>query len=280
MRNRINARINRGTSTTNNTTSNTVLAATVMNNTYSICGKNIGSVPVETMDLDFSYQRVLGSTVKALMKDWKDEDCDFLEVSYRDNKFYIIDGQHRYTVAKAKGITSLPCIIFTGLTREQEALRFARQQDNVNKLTPYDTFKANVACGDESIPEVAIDMKIKRVCDKYGIQVKKYGNNMGDQKVLRCLANVRKYHEKFEWIMDVINASNWANCPQAYKDSIYNVLKTYHNDNKDNLSKAEQNIIHMMNTITPDELETMAKYEYPEYKLGAALTLCVRDLTR
>lgn len=263
----------------NNIGASTVLATTVINNAYSICGKKIASVPIELMELDYTYQRVIGNTVRKLMAEWKNENCDFLEVSYRDNKFYIIDGQHRYSVAKAKEIEALPCIIFEGLSQSDEALRFARQQDNVNKLSPYDTFKANIACGDESIREVAIDMKIKRICDKYGIQVKKYGNNMGDQKVLRCLARARKNNESFEWVTDVINASNWANCPDAYKDQIYGMVSVYYNDNKDNLSKAEQNIIHMMNTITPDELETMARYEYPEYKINTALNLCVRDLT-
>lgn len=259
---------------------NVTLAATVINNAYSICGKRIASVPVALMEIDDSYQRVLGTTIKKLMNEWDDNKCDFLVVSYRDNRFYVIDGQHRYSVAKAKGIDSLPCIIFTGLTQSDEALKFAQQQDNVNKLSPYDTFKANVACGDTSIPEVAIDMNIKRVCDKYNIQVKKYGNNMGDQKVLRCLTRARNYTENFEWIMDVINASNWADCPQAYITNIVEVLSGYYHDNKDNLTLAEQKIINMMNSITPAELETMAKYDYAEYKIVTAMKLCVRDLTQ
>ena len=258
---------------------NVTLAVTVMNNAYSICGKRIASVPVELMELDHEYQRVLGKTVRKLMAEWKDEDCDFLEVSYRDNKFYIIDGQHRYSVAKAKGIEALPCIIFEGLTQSDEALRFAKQQDNVNKLSPYDTFKANIACGDERIPEIAIDMKIKSICDKYGILVKKYGNGMSDQKVLRSLTRARRYHESFEWVMDIINASNWANCSYAYTASIFETLVSYKNNNRDNIGKAEQNIIQMMNSITPNELESMARYEYSEYGISTALTLCVRDLT-
>lgn len=258
---------------------NTVLATTVMSNTYSICGKRIASVPVALMELDESYQRVLGKTTKKLMAEWNNDKCDFLIVSYRDNKFYVIDGQHRYSVAKAKGIENLPCIIFTGLTQQGEARMFARQQENVNKLTPYDTFKANIACGDTSVREIAIDMEIKRVCDKYGIAVKKYGNNMGEQKVLRCLANARRFTESFEWVIDVINASNWANCSLAYTDIILSTFSTYRNDNKDNLAQAEQSIIQMMNSISPEELENMARYEYSEYKIKTAMALCVRDLT-
>lgn len=258
---------------------NVVLATSIMANTYSICGKRIASVPVALMELDDSYQRVLGKTTKKLMAEWNNDKCDFLTVSYRDNKFYVIDGQHRYSVAKAKGIEALPCIIFTGLTQQGEARMFARQQENVNKLTPYDTFKANIACGDTSVREVAIDINIKRVCDKYGIAVKKYGNYMGDQKVLRCLNVARKLPESFEWVIDVINASNWANCPSAYIHSIVATLATYRNEHKDNLSQAEQTIVGLMNSISPEELENMARYTYPEYKIGTALTLCIRDLT-
>lgn len=180
----------------NNTvaTNTTTVATSVLNNAYSICGKRIASVPVELMELDHTYQRVLGKTTKKLMAEWDNDKCDFLVASYRDNRFYIIDGQHRYSVAKAKGIYDLPCIIFTGLTQSDEALKFAQQQDNVNKLTPYDTFKANIACGDTSIREIAIDMKIKYVCDKYNIEVKKFSN--GSQgKILRCLVTARRCHE-------------------------------------------------------------------------------------
>ena len=269
----------------NTTTANaTVLATTVINNSYSICGKRIASVPVALMAIDDSYQRVLGTTIKKLMNGWDNNKCDFLIVSYRDNKFYVIDGQHRYSVAKAKGIDVLPCIIFEGLTQHDEALKFAQQQDNVNKLNPYDTFKANIACGDTNVPQIAIDVNIKCVCDKYNIQVKKYGNHMGDQKVLRCLDLarylVRKDAKSFEWTIDVINASNWANCPLAYSKNIIQTISAFYKENIDNLALAEQTIISMMNSIAPDELETMARYEYPEYKINPALSLCVRDLTQ
>ena len=51
---------------TNNTTvtNNIILAQTVLNNAYEICGKRIASVPVALMEIDDSYQRILGATVK------------------------------------------------------------------------------------------------------------------------------------------------------------------------------------------------------------------------
>lgn len=269
---------------TNNGMSNTVLAQTVINNTYSICGKRIASVPVELMDIDYTYQRIAGTTINKLMRDWNDEKCDFLVVSFRDNKFYIIDGQHRYTVAKAKGIASLPCIIFTGLTQNDEALKFARQQDNVNKLSAYDTFKANIACGNANIPEVKTDMEIKRICDKYNIAVKKYGKMNVGEKVLRCLTTVRPLVNSttydglkcFEWLIDTVNATNWADCSDSYSDYIISMLKNYYVDNVDNLN--EDKLMKVMNSITPSELIVKAKYEYSEYGVRIALGLCLRDM--
>lgn len=266
------------------TTNNIVLAQTVLNNTYSICGKRIASVPISLMELDYSYQRVLGATVNKLMEEWDDDKCDFLIASYRDNKYFIINGQHRYSVAKAKGINSLPCIIFTGLTQSDEALKFAQQQDNVNKLTPYDTFKANIACGNINIPEVRTDVEIKRICDKYNIAVKKYGKMNIGEKVLRCLDEVRAYVSSstyngtacFEWIIDTINATNWADCSDSYCKVIIRLLRNHYADNVDCL--LEKELMEVMNSISPTDLIIKAKYEYPEYKTTAALGLCLRDM--
>lgn len=271
-------------STKANTTNNIVLAQTVINNAFYICGKRIASVPVTLMELDDSYQRVLGATVNKLMEEWDNDKCDFLIVSYRDNKYYIIDGQHRYSVAKAKGIEALPCIIFTGLTQSDEALKFAQQQDNVNKLSPYDTFKANIACGNTNIPEVKADVEIKRICDKYNISVKKYGKMNVGEKVLRCLSDAREYVRSatydgiacFEWIIDTINATNWADCSDSYCKVIIRLLRNHYVDNANCL--LEKELMEIMNSITPTDLIVKAKYEYSEYKTTTALGLCLRDM--
>ena len=113
-------RLTRRTNNTTATTNATVLATTVINNSYSICGKRIASIPVALMAIDDSYQRVLGTTIKKLMNSWDNNKCDFLVVSYRDNKFYVIDGQHRYSVAKAKGIVMPDIKRKRGITMSQK----------------------------------------------------------------------------------------------------------------------------------------------------------------
>ena len=233
--------------TRNNTaaTSNILAAHTVISNAYEICGKRIASVPVALMAIDDSYQRVLGSTIKKLMSEWDNEKCNFLIVSFRDNKFYIIDGQHRYSVAKAKGIVALPCIIFTGLTQQAEALKFAKQQENVNKLSPYDTFKANIACGDATINEVKVDMEIKRVCDLYNVHIQKYGRESETYKVFRSISTARSIVKKengiqnFEKLMAVINSTNWRETSSSYSDKFVTALNSYLVENKNNMETIE-----------------------------------------
>lgn len=262
-----------------------MLTTTVINNTYEICGKKIASVPVELMELDYSYQRVLGKTVEELMIEWDDEKCNFLTASYRDNKFYIIDGQHRYSAAKARGIVSLPCIIFTGLTQSDEALKFAQQQDNVNKLLPYDTFKANIVCGDTSIESVAIDMEIKRICDKHNVKVTKISKVTRTAKALRGLSRARwivktNGSECFDWILTVIENSNWNLCSDAYTKEMLIMLRNFYTENKNTLEEQISSLLKLMNTTSPAELIAMAKYEYSEYQMTPALDLCLAELMK
>ena len=274
----------------NNTTTtvaanNTVLATAVIDNAYSICGKRIASVPVELMELDHSYQRVLGKTTKKLMAEWDNEKCDFLIVSYRDNRFYIIDGQHRYSVAKAKGIEFLPCIIFTGLTQSDEALKFARQQDNVNKLTPYDTFKANIACGDTSIYEIIVDMEIKKICDKHKVEIVKINKSKRSPKTLRGLSRARWIVENngsecLDWIFTVIENSNWNLCSDAYTKEMLIMLRNFYTENKDSLVDKVPALLNLMNSTSPKEMISMAKYEYPEFTMTPALDLCLKELMK
>ena len=90
------------------------MARSIMDNTYTICNKRIASVPVSLMKLDESYQREIDKdNIQKLVRDWDNDRCDFLLVSFRDDRFYVVDGQHRYTAADYREIKTLPCIILT-----------------------------------------------------------------------------------------------------------------------------------------------------------------------
>ena len=260
------------------------MARSIMDNTYTICNKRIASVPVSLMKLDKSYQRETNKdNINKLVRDWDNDRCDFLLVSFRDDRFYVVDGQHRYTAAGYKGVKTLPCIILTGLTREQEARIYSGQNENVKKLTIYDVFKANLVNGDVSIPEVKIDMEIDRLCKKYGIKVSVTNRYTQKEKTLRSLSATRRIIQTYgvecaEWIFGTVNKTNWRTCPEVTSYQIQNMLKTFYAENVTNLHYWQEAVERVMNTYTPKQIIGCARSDYANYTMKVALNICFKEL--
>ena len=265
-------------------TANEILTRTVMNNTYSICGKKIASIPVSLLCTDLEYQRETSSkTIWSLIREWDITKCNFLHISYRDGKFYVIDGQHRMEAAKYLRVKELPCIILTGLSQADEALIFSRQNRNVKVLNVYNTFDANLCCGDMSIPEVAIDMKIKEICDKYNVKVGRVNRWNNTEKYLRSLSRARMIvgqvgEECFEWIIRLIDNTNWSTCSLAYTKEMITMLRVFYIENKSNLSVMEQYAVSVLNKYTPMQIDGKAHKEHAEYGVSTRLNICFREL--
>ena len=266
------------------TMTESALAQTVLDGALTICGKKIAAVPVSLLRIDKSYQREPKSdSVQNLIKEWDIDKCDFLLVSFRDGKFNIIDGQHRFTAGEYVGVPALPCIILLGLTKGQEAIIFARQNRNVKKLTPYDTYKANIQCGDISYSEVKVDMEINRICSAHNIEVKKVGNTTKENKILRCLFFARRIvrrngSDSFEWVIDTICNTNWENCSDAYTQAIVRMLNDFYIENRDNISVYEESVKKAMNSTTPMQILALSKADYPEYSIQVGLNICFKKL--
>ena len=286
-------KLNANTNLVNNETINATmemgketLANVVMNNTYELWGKRIACIPVELLELDHAYQRTETGNANKLAENWDDTACEFLLVSFRDGKFYVIDGQHRMIAAKINGIKSLPCVILTGLTRSEEARRFSVQGMGRKVLTPTDTFKANIECGNKDYKEVATDMEIKRICDKYGVVITKSNFNIGyNPKRLRSINRSRTIingngSECFEWILKTITESHWENCIDAYEKDMLMLLKGYYVEHKEDLETATEKIKSVMNTLTPRDLIAKAIIENPTHTKNSAMKIKFAELTQ
>lgn len=264
-----------------------MLARTVMANSYTLWGKKIADIPVDLLELDHSYQRVETGNAKNIADNWDDNACEFLLVSYRNGKFYVIDGQHRMIAAKIKGIESLPCVILVGLSKSEEARRFSVQGMGRRKLTPNDTFKANIECGNIEYKEVATDMEIKRICDKYGVTISKSNFNLNyNPKRLRSISRSRRIidsagSECFEWIIDTVANSNWDECSDAYEKDMLILLKNYYVEHNriGNLEQATEKLITVMNRVTPKEIIAQAVATYPAHTKATAMKIKLTELT-
>ena len=155
---------------------------------------------------------------------------------------------------------------------EDEARIFVKMNTSRKPLRPFDTFKANVACGNENIPEVKIDMGVKRVCDKHDIIVS-YDSDKSAPRKLRALRAAREIvkvrgENALDWIFETMKETNWFNCGEAYADTVLNALKTYYIDNISDLDKAKANLIKAMTEYSPMDVIAYGDEKYSRHGYG------------
>ena len=259
------------------TITNEALAQSIVDGAVSICGIKVASIPTELLEVDETYQRDTHDVQELIPFDKKK--CGFILVSFRNGKFYIIDGQHRYLAARFLGIVSLPCIILIE-TQEDEALIFSGQDIGKKKLTPYDTFKANIASGRKDIPRVKTDMEINRICSAHGIKITHVNRYNKNDKILRSLCGARRIvsvngSDCFEWIINTICSTNWDTCPTSYTRYILEMLKHFYVNNHIIDNEAVRKA---MNSTTPMQIISLSKADYPEYPTQTGLNICFKKI--
>src|SRR5689334_9879562 len=83
-------------------------------------------LPVDLLFVDHAnYQRHKKASIIKKLGQWNWKRCQALQVSQRANGMYaILDGQHRYNLAIANGITELPCVVVEAESIKEEASVF------------------------------------------------------------------------------------------------------------------------------------------------------------
>ena len=119
--------------------------------------KKIG---VNKLKVDLNYQRVIRSktAVKKIADNFDENLLNVIEVSAREDGYYIIDGQHRFEAAKLNGVKSMVCKVNENLSPEQEAEMFVKL-NGVKKITTMNKLKARLYAGDSKI--IQLDRVVK-----------------------------------------------------------------------------------------------------------------------
>lgn len=222
----------------------------VNENAMVIAGKKLGLVPVSEMFIDTTYQRTVQSHVNKIAKNWDNNKCAILQVSYRQDtdKYAIIDGQNRWTAAKKAGITHLLCQIYESLTIKEEAKIFSEQNDNVTRIASADKFKSLLVMGN------ATCLLIKELCDEFGISIRKtYGDSLcKTRKNLNGLISAQRIVEIhgiecLRWIFTVIERSGWDLTAKAYTDRSFQVLIAFYKArfDKESFTADTENLINL-----------------------------------
>ena len=129
-------------------------------------------VHVATLNVDYSpphgsgYARPLSPhRLKQLREEWDPLAVSALTISKRpDNTLWIIDGNHRRFVAYEKGMTTLPAVIHSNLTRAQEADLYTKLGTILGQ-TPWTRFQAKLVSGDEAANDIVL------LCSRYNIEL-------------------------------------------------------------------------------------------------------------
>lgn len=259
-----------------------------LNTAVEIGNKIFCSIPVKMLRIDHEmYQRPLQKSFKYLLNNWDSDKCDPITVNYRsDGYFYVINGQHRETVAKMLGITQIVCDVFVGLSLKEEADLFVGQYDGTTKLNPIDSYRANIIRGEE------VDTLIKEVCDKYGISVThdKAPKVLGSLTVVRNIvkpsvtnsggksSNARENVKIIEWIFDIFKQSGWESYSDTYNADMLQSLWYIWRNNQHNLITAKRKLIDFFKNSSPKEIKALGNIEYPDCGHGGGIYRVMIDI--
>lgn len=260
-----------------------ILASTTLQNAFTIGTKKIAYVPVSLLAVP-KFQRDTQNHLTQIAKNWDDSKCDVLRVSYNADSalFDIMDGQHRAAAAKMRGIDFLVCEIFSGLSLSEEATMFVESNINSKKLSPFDTYKANLYISEGEDTELSkIVKRISKVCERYGVVVK-HGQSCGMLKsVPHARIIMKKEGEKgLEFIFDVIQGSHWDRYKNGYSYMIMEALRKIYDNNIDNLEYVKNRLCNRMVNETPESIISLSNRKYPNLKRTARYDAVFADMLK
>ena len=110
---------------------------------------------ISSLEVDANYQRKLDMRhVNNIVKNYKSELVGTFQVSKRDGKFFIFDGQHTKRAIEIKFNDPdypVPCRVYSGLTEKDEAELFYRFNTSKKPMDTVSIVKAQSFYGDEGI---------------------------------------------------------------------------------------------------------------------------------
>jgi len=158
------------------------------------------------------YQRPTNyAQVQKITREFDEAQLGILTVSYRDGKYHLIDGNHRSHAMRNCGYTHAIAVVFKGMSYEDEAELYGKQNDNKRSLKPIDLFKSDIEANDEAT------VTINEIVEANGFQVGSGGkNNYSRITAILALYSIAKEYG-FNTLDDTLCliASTWSGLTKA-----------------------------------------------------------------
>lgn len=276
-----------------NATANDIMAErfeSAMQNAQKIGNKYFCSIPVASLAFDLSYQRnemVRESKIKSLVDNWVDALCDPIKVSPHpeENLFYVYDGSHRYAGQTILGRRMIVCEIDMELAnmepearRIEEARRFAKQSDNVDRLSAIQKHDANVIIGNPA------NIFVEKLAQKYNVALKQ-GSVAGRTKQANTLTGfgtaldiaAKKENYLAESFKVICNAG-WNKGNDGFSACVLSALENIYMNHPAMRDDISTELIKWFRKVEPEYIASLGNTEYPMRKAKAVrMTLVIED---
>lgn len=232
-------------------------------------------VPLELLNIDLSYQRTeTFDVVRAnkIARDFHKSELDPIHISYRDGKFWIVDGQHR-----VYGFVLLDRKYITGrmdtMTFAEEVKAFMHQHED-KKLSPFDLYKAGLAIGDP------VDTALKDLTEKYDVEVAVTRSHKGSSK-LQSITTAKGIIDvdgidTLEWIFQLIKDVKWEHENGAYSSQILRAMRSVYTRYSKEMDQVYPTLVDYLHGLTPSTLLYAAKNAFPmRYDVSAMFALVI-----
>lgn len=200
------------------------------------------------------YQRpVKPQDVKRIIREWNPRKLTPVIVSFRDGKFNVVDGQHHIEamrqMAGGKDVI-VPCMIYTGMTYEDEAAMYASLDTDKTALTPRQHAKAVVEAGSD--PKIT---ETKRLVEEGGFTwaLEKTTGEPYEIAAVRTLVNAYQLlgGEDFSRMLSLL-AGTWQGTPNSLKASILSGMALFVKTYGPELS--DRTFIRRMSLVSPEDI--------------------------
>ena len=194
-----------------------------------------GTLSTKNIVSDPEYQRPVDpKRVKMIAEHFNPLKVNPLKVSHRSGKYYVFDGQHtmRVLILRNGGDDVMAdCIIYEGMTQQDEAEMFARQSEFIKRPEKSAEMKALYAAGDVEIIE------LKKAIESVGFTFDFSTSKMTNRII--CCGQVLKIFRKtkqsdFIHILELIRNS-WHGLPDSLRKEIVGGVWIFYSQYKEDI---------------------------------------------
>jgi hypothetical protein len=152
------------------------------------------------LEVDEAYQRPLGTFVNNIVDDFMPAMIGTLIVNHRGDAMYVIDGQHRLQALRRLGIKDVPCVVYEGLSRAEEAKLFAKLQTERRRIRPSQRFQAEVVAKNHRA------LEIRKVLDSVGVEIADVGGRLLAPHEISAVVALERIFDAHgaEWLEEVL----------------------------------------------------------------------------